>query len=177
MIPPDFATFWSQAAQQGFRPKVVTVGKALLFPSVVAALGDRCDGLTAEVWWSPEFPFASSLTGQSARQLADSYTAANGRPWTATLGFNHAIFEIALDVVKRTADLGDPKAVLAALTSTDLKTIAGPIKWGNGPVKNVTKTPLAGGQWRKTGDKLDLVVTTNRLHPEIPVGGQLKLLS
>ena len=34
MIPPDFATFWSQAAQQGFKPKIVTIGKALLFPSV-----------------------------------------------------------------------------------------------------------------------------------------------
>src|SRR6476620_7666380 len=28
MIPPDFATFWSQAAQQGFKPKIVTIGKA-----------------------------------------------------------------------------------------------------------------------------------------------------
>ncbi len=39
MIPPDFATFWSQAAQQGFNPKVVTIGKALLFPSVIESLG------------------------------------------------------------------------------------------------------------------------------------------
>ena len=39
MIPPDYATFWSQAAQQNFHPKVVTIGKALLFPSVVALLG------------------------------------------------------------------------------------------------------------------------------------------
>src|SRR5580692_10744212 len=29
MIPPDFSTFWSQAAQQGFHPKIVTIGKAL----------------------------------------------------------------------------------------------------------------------------------------------------
>ena len=48
MIPPDFATFWSQAAQQGFKPKVVTVGKALLFPASVGALGERADGLTTE---------------------------------------------------------------------------------------------------------------------------------
>src|ERR1700716_3645038 len=41
MIPPDFATFWSQAAQQGFKPKIVTIGKALLFPSVIESLGDR----------------------------------------------------------------------------------------------------------------------------------------
>ena len=26
MIPPDFATFWAQAAQQGFKPKVATIG-------------------------------------------------------------------------------------------------------------------------------------------------------
>ena len=39
MIPPDFATFWSQAAQQGFKPKIVTIGKALLFPSVIELTG------------------------------------------------------------------------------------------------------------------------------------------
>ncbi|MEM7775225.1 MAG: ABC transporter substrate-binding protein [Pseudomonadota bacterium] len=39
MIPPDFATFWSQAAQQGFKPKVVTTGKAPLFPSVINSRG------------------------------------------------------------------------------------------------------------------------------------------
>ena len=39
MIPPDFATFWSQAAQQGFKPKIVTIGKALLFPSVIDLSG------------------------------------------------------------------------------------------------------------------------------------------
>ena len=46
MIPPDFATFWSQAAQQGFKPKIVTIGKALLFPSVIDSLGARGNGLT-----------------------------------------------------------------------------------------------------------------------------------
>ena len=39
-IPPDWTTFWKQAAQQGFQPKVATVGKALLFPRSVEALGN-----------------------------------------------------------------------------------------------------------------------------------------
>ena len=176
MIPPDFATFWSQAAQQGFKPKVVTIGKALLFPASVNALGDRGDGLTTEVWWAPSYPFKSSLTGWSAQNLVDSYVKASGKPWTATLGFSHAIFEVALDVVKRATDLGDPKSILDAIVKTDLQTIVGPVNWKAGPVKNVTKTPLAGGQWQRTNGNSELVIVANPQHSDIPVGGKLKLL-
>ncbi|MCA3534883.1 MAG: ABC transporter substrate-binding protein, partial [Rhodobacter sp.] len=94
MIPPDFGTFWAQAARQGFAPKVVTIGKALLFPSVIEGLGDRGIGLTSEVWWSPNHPFKSSLTGLSSADLAGGYTAATGRPWTQPIGFKHALFEV-----------------------------------------------------------------------------------
>jgi branched-chain amino acid transport system substrate-binding protein len=176
MIPPDFATFWSQAAQQGFKPKVVTIGKALLFPSSVEALGDRGDGLTTEIWWAPSYPFKSSLTGQTAQELADAYEKASGKQWTATLGFSHAIFEVAFDVVKRTADLTSPEAIVEAIRSTNLDTIVGPVNWANGPVKNVSKTPLTGGQWRRKDGKYELVITTNVQHPNIPVGGELKIL-
>lgn len=177
MIPPDFGTFWGQAAQQGFAPKVVTIGKALLFPSAVAALGDRGSGLTSEIWWSPNHPFASSLTGESAKVLADGYTTATGKPWTQPIGFRHALFEVVADVVKRAADLDDAAAVVEAIRSTSLKTIVGTVDWSTGPVKNVSKTPLVAGQWHKTGDALELVITTNVQHPDIPVGGELVLLS
>jgi branched-chain amino acid transport system substrate-binding protein len=176
MIPPDFATFWSQAAQQGFAPKVVTIGKALLFPSSVEALGDRGAGLTTEVWWTPDYPFSSSLTGQSARELGDSYVAASGKPWTATLGFAHAIFEVALDVVKRASDLTDKASIMDAIVKTDLQTIVGPVNWANGPMKNITKTPMAGGQWKKNGDHLELVIVNNKQNPNLPVTGELSLL-
>jgi branched-chain amino acid transport system substrate-binding protein len=176
MIPPDFATFWSQAAQQGFKPKIVTIGKALLFPSVIESLGARGNGLSSEIWWTPHHPFKSGLTGQSAAQLAEAYTAATKRPWTQPIGFQHALFEVAIDTLKR-AKAVDPKSILAALTSTDYKSIVGPIKWSGQPVKNVSKTPLVAGQWQRKGDKFELVITANKPAPEIPAGGKLELLS
>lgn len=177
MIPPDFGTFWAQAAQQGFNPKIVTIGKALLFPSAVAALGDRGNGLTSEIWWSPNHPFKSSLDGTTAKALADGYTAATGKPWTQPIGFRHALFEVVADVVKRAADLEDPAAVVEAIRTTKIDTIVGGVDWSTGPVKNVSKTPLVAGQWKKDGDNLELVITTNVQHPNIPVGGDLQLLS
>ncbi len=177
MIPPDFATFWAQAAQQDFRPKVVTIGKALLFPSVINSLGDRGEGLTSEIWWTPSHPFSSSLTGASAKELADGYSAETGRPWTQPIGFKHALFEVVRDVVSRTEDLGDTSAIMSAISSTKLSTIVGDVDWSKGPVKNVTKTPLVAGQWQKQDDKFALVVTSNANAPQIPVGGKLQLLS
>ena len=177
MIPPDFATFWSQAAQQGFRPKIVTIGKALLFPSVIESLGPRGNGLTSEVWWTPHHPFRSGLTGQSAQQLTDAYTSATRRPWTQPIGFQHALFEVAIDVLKRTKNLGEPKSILDAITATDYKSIVGPVKWAGQPVKNVTKTPLVSGQWQRKGDVSNLVITQNETAPQIPVGGKLELLT
>ncbi|MEP0521221.1 MAG: ABC transporter substrate-binding protein [Hyphomicrobiales bacterium] len=176
MIPPDFANFWSQAAQQGFNPKVVTIGKALLFPSVIESLGERGDGLTSEVWWSPNHPFASSLGGASAKDLADSYTAETKRPWTQPIGFKHALFEVAADVISRASDLDDPAAIVDAIRTTKLSTIVGDVDWSNGPVKNVTKTPLVAGQWQKGDNGFELVITSNKQAPQIPLSGELKLL-
>jgi branched-chain amino acid transport system substrate-binding protein len=176
MIPPDFATFWGQAAQQGFNPKIVTIGKALLFPSVVESLGDRANGLSSEIWWTPNHPFKSSLTGQSAMELTNAYTAATERPWTQPIGFKHALFEVIADVVKRAADLDDSKAILEAIAATNLATIVGPVQWTGVSVKNVTKTPLVAGQWQKGPNGFDLIICQNETAPEIPVGGQLQLI-
>ncbi|MDD9908319.1 MAG: ABC transporter substrate-binding protein [Ahrensia sp.] len=177
MIPPDFATFWSQAAQQGFTPKIVTVGKALLFPSVIESLGERGDGLSSEVWWSPNHPFSSSLTGTSAKDLADGYTAATGRPWTQPIGFRHALFEVVADVITRSDDLDSPEAITAAVAATKLDTMVGAVDWSSGPVKNVSKTPLVSGQWQRDGDAVDLKIVANGNAPAIPTTGELKLLA
>jgi len=177
MIPPDFATFWSQAAQQNFKPKIVTIGKALLFPSVIDSLGERGNGLTSEVWWTPHHPFKSGLTGQSAQELTDAYIKATGRPWTQPIGFQHALFEVAIDVLKRAKNLDDPNSILSAIVATNYRSIVGPIHWTGQPVRNVTKTPLVAGQWQRKNGKFELVIAENKTAPEIPVGGKLMPLS
>src|ERR1022692_1920902 len=174
MIPPDFATFWSQAAQQGFKPKIVTIGKALLFPSVIDSLGERGNGLTSEVWWTPHHPFKSGLTGQGCQQLADAFTKATNRPWTQPIGFQHALFEVAIDVLKRAKNLNDPKSILESIVATNYQSMVGPIHWTGAPVKNVTKTALVAGQWQRKAGKSDLVITTNKTAPNIPLGGKLQ---
>ncbi len=176
MIPPDFGTFWAQAAQQGFNPKVATIGKALLFPSAIEALGPRGLGLTSEIWWSPSHPFSSSLNGTTAADLAGGFTAATGRPWTQPIGFKHALFEVVADVIGRADDLDDADAIAAAIKATNMSTIVGDVNWATGPVPNVSKTPLVSGQWQDNGNGVELVITNNAHAPQIPVGGELQLL-
>src|SRR5512133_2237995 len=89
--------------------------------------------------------FKSGLTGQSAKELTDAYVTATRRPWTQPIGFQHALFEVAIDVLKRAKTL-EPEAILAAVVATDYKSIVGPAKWTGQPVRNVTQTPLVAGQ-------------------------------
>ncbi|MGH7277486.1 MAG: ABC transporter substrate-binding protein, partial [Candidatus Rokuibacteriota bacterium] len=178
MIPPDFATFWSQAAQQGFKPKIVTIGKALLFPRSVEALGELGDGMSTEVWWTPQHPFKSSLTGVTAAAFAADYTRQTRKQWTQPLGFIHALFEVGLDALKRAGSLDDKGGIVAAIKATSLDTLVGPVSWAKGPVPNVTKTPLVGGQWGRGKDvRFDITIVSNRAAPGIPTGGRLRPLS
>jgi branched-chain amino acid transport system substrate-binding protein len=176
-IPPDFTTFWQQAKQQGYAPKIATIGKALLFPSSVEALGEVGHNLGTEVWWHPTAGYQSSLTGQSAQDLADAYEQATGGQWTQPLGFIHALFEVVVAAVDQAGSV-DGQAVVDSLAGLQVSTIVGDLDWTGGPVPNVAKTALAGGQWRQTGggEAFELVVVENQLAPQIPLGGEVEEL-
>ncbi len=180
MIPPDFTTFWTQAKQQGFTPKIASIGKAILFPQAVETLGATGQNLSSEVWWSPSHPFSSSLTGESSAELAAGFTAATGRQWTQPIGFVHALFEVAADVMGRVDDAGDPDAVAEAIAATNMETIVGPLAWNGAGLppfaaRNVAKTPLVGGQWRmRDGGGYDLVIVDNQTAPVVPTGGVME---
>ena len=125
------STFWTQCAQQGYRPKIMTPPKAMLFPSAVEALGDRGTGISTEVWWSQHHPFKSGLTGQTAQQFCDAYTAATGKQWTQPIGFKHACLEVAVDALKRAKKL-DAAAIRDAIAETDYQSLVGPLTWKGG---------------------------------------------
>ena len=177
VVPPDAKTFLTQARQQGFQPKIITLGKALLFPSALEALGDLGDGLTTELFWSPSHPYTSSLTHQSARSLAQAYEAGTNRQWTQPIGFVHALFEVAASALTRSLSL-KPADVRDAVAATSLSTVVGPVKWGGkGPFKNVCKTPLVLGQWVKgKGHRYELSVVNNVTAPKIPLGSSMRLI-
>lgn len=171
--PPQFATFWTQCAQQSYRPKIMTPPKAILFPTAVEALGDRGAGTSTEVWWSHHHPFKSGLTGQTALQFCDAYEAATKKQWTQPIGFKHANLEVAVDALKRAKKL-EAAAIRDAIKDTNYQSLVGPLTWKGGgptnPVPNVCTTPLVGGQWKKGKKfKYDLHIVFNKSAPNIPL--------
>jgi len=144
-----------------------------LFPADVASLGPRGVGVTSEVWWTPDHPYKSSLTGISCKDLAQSYEKDSNKHWTQPIPFKHALFEVVIDVLKRSKDPKDPKSILDAIVATDNHTIVGPVKWTGQPVKNVCTTPVVAGQWQKHGDRLDIAIVNSGAFPEIKTTSKL----
>ncbi len=183
VIPPDFTTFRNQAIQQGLSPKAITVAKAILFPQSVETLGKAGHNLSCEVWWSAQHPFKSSLTGESAMDLANGFTATTKRPWTQPIGYIHSLFEMAADVMKRASDPTNADALVTAIRATSLDTMVGKVAFDGANLppfaaQNVCKTPLVGGQWRRKDDgTFDLVIVDNTTAPNIPAAGKMEALA
>ena len=71
-----------------------------------------------------------------------------------------------------------PRTCATRWRRRNLDTVVGPVKWGGqGPFKNVSKTPLVLGQWGKgTKYKVELTIVDNAGAKNIPTGGTLKLI-
>ena len=175
-IPPDFITFWRQAHQNGFKPKIASISKALLFPSAADALGKLVTNVMSPLWWSPQFPYKSSLDGVSASAFAADYKTSTGSDWTQPMGFNYAIFEIAVAALKASGNPKDAKGVANALSTLKGQAITGSYDFSSGPVPNVSQVPELLAQWRPGSGGYDLVVINNSLLPAVPTAGSLELL-
>jgi branched-chain amino acid transport system substrate-binding protein len=175
-LPPDFATMWKQALQQGFKPKLATVAKVLLFPSDAYAMGSEVYNIATDSWWVPSLPWHSSFTGQSCPELAAAYTAAgNGQP-NANIS-NYTLFEIAYKALTSVNDPHNKTEVAEAIHQVVIPdAVAGPMDFtsSKAPAPGVVITPPVGIQWQKgTTYALEARVVDNTLLPEAKITGDL----
>jgi branched-chain amino acid transport system substrate-binding protein len=179
-IPPDFAAFWRQAAQQGYTKmvKIAQIAKTGLFPSQVTALGNLGFNLASAAYWHKAFPYKSTLTGVGGGELADGYEKASGKQWTQQLGASLALFDAGAATLTASGDPTSKAAVAKAMSTLKTVTIDGPIDFTSGPVPNVSPGPIIGTQWvkAKAGSKfpLDYPVTENATDPNVPIGAKLR---
>ena len=179
-IPPDFAAFWRQAAQQGLtrQIKIAQVAKTGLFPSDIEALGDLGMKISSAAYWHKAFPYKSPLTGVSGPELADGYEAASGKQWTQQLGASMSLLDAGFEALKASTNAKDKAAVAKALSTLKTETMIGKVDFTSGPVANVSPGPIIGTQWvaAKEGSKfpLDYVVTENATDPKVPVEAKLQ---
>jgi branched-chain amino acid transport system substrate-binding protein len=177
-IPPDFITFWRQAHQNGFTPKIASISKALLFPSAAAALGPLVNNVMSPLWWTPQFPYTSSLDGTTASAFAANYKTKTGNDWTQPMGFNYAVFEIAVAALKASGDPTDKAAVASAIGKLKGQAITGAYDFTSGPVPHVSQIPELLAQWRVASGSggPQLVVIDNSELPAVPAASKLQLL-
>lgn len=184
IITPDFTNFWKQAVQQGYNPKVLTIGKALLFPQTLEAIGPIAYNSTVEGVWNPAWPFKDSITGMTCQELAEDYMAKTGEQWTAPIA-QYAKFEWAVDVFKRVKNIDDKEDIIDKVATTKMDTCLGPLDFTapvqmmtRHPVPNIVTPPTGGAQWVK-GTKFDFepVMVSNALSPDLPTTATVQPMS
>ena len=179
-IPPDFATFWRQAAQQGYTKmvKIAQIAKTGLFPSQVTALGAIGNNVASAVYWHPTWPYKSSLTGLTSKQIANGYIAHAHKQWNQQAGPSLALFDVAKVALTLSGNPKDKNAVAAAFKKVHVETPVGVLDWRKsrpGVPWNVVPTPIPGGQWVKAKKyKIDFVICEHSDDHRIPIGGHLK---
>jgi branched-chain amino acid transport system substrate-binding protein len=173
-LPPDFATMWKQSVQQGFRPKLATVAKVLLFPTDTYALGSLVYNVATDAWWAPTLPWTSSFTGETCQQFATEYETSHGQ-WNSNIS-NYSLFEIAHAALTSVNNPHDKNEVADALHKVNVNGLAGPLDFtsSKAPAPGVAITPPVGIQWQKgTKYPLEAKVVDNTLQPNAKLTGDL----
>jgi branched-chain amino acid transport system substrate-binding protein len=175
-LPPDFAAMWKQSVQQGFKPKLATVAKVLLFPEDAYSMGNLVENVATDTWWVPSLPWHSSFTGQSCADIAATYTASAGKQPNANIS-NYTLFEIAYKAFTSVNNPNDKTEVAAALHNVVIPdAVAGPMDFtsAKNPAPGVVITPPVGIQWQKgTKYPLEAKVVDNTLLPQAKITGDL----
>jgi branched-chain amino acid transport system substrate-binding protein len=179
VLPPDFATFWRQAAQHGYT-KMVKIGqpaKAGANFSEIEALGQLGYKLSGGAPWNPAFPY-KTFNGVSAGELASQYEAASHRQASQELGATMAVFDAAVAALQASGNPNDKNALVNTIRTLKTQTSVGLVDFTAGPMPGVVATtPLLGVQWVKTPPgspfKARQIVTENANDPDVKIAAEL----
>jgi branched-chain amino acid transport system substrate-binding protein len=167
MAPPDFNVMWKQCHQLGFKPKLCVAGRAGIMASTMEALGGWLGlGVLCEAIWLPSWPYKSSLTGWSSKELIDAYEKATGQQFNQLMGPMYSGYEILADALRRAETL-DKETLRKAIADTKIETIMGHTNFLE---DNTAEMPAGCFQWVKGKKfKYDPVLVANGKYKELPI--------
>ncbi len=173
LAPPDLQNYLQQASQQGFKPKMYIVDKATGYPEPMNAIGKAGENILSVNFWSPAYPGKSKFGGYSGEGLVDAYEKATGKQYIPPLGYDDAAYDVLFDALQR-AGSTDRAAVLKALATTNLETVAGTVKFNE---QQFSVQPLGGAQWRYDDKRKKLVKENvyNAVYPSVKKTGEMKV--
>lgn len=144
---PFVGTLLRQAKTLGFKPKMISIGRAPLFYEDIKAWGgDIPLGVGAEIWWDPSFEESPGIAGTTPKSLAERWEKETKKPLNRGIGPGYRSIQVLIDAIKRAGTL-DGEKVNKALEATDLMTIGHRVKFDE---NHFSRGPLVYGQWQKT---------------------------
>jgi branched-chain amino acid transport system substrate-binding protein len=164
---PFFGALWRQCQTLGFKPKMVSIGRAPLFYQDIKAWGgDLPLGVCVEIWWDPSISEYQGIGDTTPISLVERWKKATGQPINPAVGPGYRAMQVLIDAIQR-AKFIDGTKVNKALESTDLMTIGHRVKFDE---NHFNRSPLYYGQWQKTdtpeGWKLEVIYSRHSFLPE-----------
>jgi len=134
------------------------------------------------VYWAPTWPYKSSLTNVTCKQLGDGYESSTGKQWNQQLGASLSLFDVAAAALKGSGDPKSKSKVIDAMKTLSVETPVGHLDWSKPAslagtaVPNVVTTPIIGGQWKQGVSKwpIDFVICENSADTNVPVASMLQ---
>ncbi|OGO23570.1 MAG: hypothetical protein A2144_14755 [Chloroflexi bacterium RBG_16_50_9] len=143
---PFTGTLLRQCATLGFKPKMISIGRAPLFYEDISSWGGNIPlGIGVEIWWDPSFADSPGIGGTTPQSLADRWTKDTGKQLNRGIGPGYRSMQVLIDAIQRAGTLDGTK-VNDALAQTDLMTIGHRVKFD---ANHFSRGPLVFGQWKK----------------------------
>jgi branched-chain amino acid transport system substrate-binding protein len=140
----DAALLMRQSKELDLTPKLFMGGAAgFTLPEFAKNAGDAAENVFSAALWTPNLPYPG------AKEYFDKYRARFGSPTEYHGAEAYAAIYVLADALNRASEI-TPKGVRDALTTTDVKTVFGPIKFiSYGKKTQQALLPTYVVQWQK----------------------------